>query len=143
VTFQSIEIGEGEAKCLLTLQQELKEKTYRAQPVRRVHIPKADGKRRGSGIPTIRDRVARMAVKLVIEPIFEADFEDCSFGFRPKRDAHQAIAAVRQAFYRAHRYVLDADLQQYFDTIPHDQLMEVISRKDQRPAHLKLDQAMA
>ena len=68
-----------------------------------------------------------MAVKLVIEPIFEADFEDCSFGFRPKRDAHQAVEAVRQALYRAHPYVLDADLQQYFDTIAHDKLMEVIA----------------
>ena len=68
-----------------------------------------------------------MAVKLVIEPIFEADFEDCSFGFRPKRDAHQAVQAVRQALYNAQPYVLDADLQQYFDTIAHDKLMQVIA----------------
>lgn len=127
VSFQLIETGEGEAKFVSTLQQELKEKSYRAQPVRRVYIPKADGKQRPLGIPTIRDRVAQMAVKLVIEPIFEADFEDCSFGFRPKRDAHQAVQAVRQGLYNAHPYVLDADLQQYFDTIAHDKLMQVIA----------------
>ena len=70
-----------------------------------------------------------MAVKLVIEPIFEAKLEDCSYGFRPKRDAHQAVGAVRQALYNAHPYVLDADLQQYFDTIAHDKLMQMIAER--------------
>lgn len=126
-TFQSIETGEGEARFLKGLQQALQEKSYRAQAVRRVYIPKADGTKRPLGIPTIRDRVAQMAVKLVIEPIFEADFEDCSYGFRPKKDAHQAIGAVRQALYNAQPYVLDADLQQYFDTIPQGKLIETIA----------------
>ena len=127
VTFQAIEAGNGEAKFLSALQQELKEKTYRAQAVRRVYIPKGDGRKRPLGIPTIRDRVAQMAVKIVIEPIFEADFEDCSFGFRPKKDAHQAVGAIREALSHGHPYVLDADLQQYFDTIVHDKLMKLIA----------------
>lgn len=126
-SFEFIETGEGEAKFLTALQQELKGKSYRAQAVRRVYIPKADGRTRPLGIPTIRDRVVQMAVKLVIEPIFEADFEDCSYGFRPKRDAHQAVEAVRQALYNAQPYVLEADLQQYFDTIAHDKLMQMIA----------------
>ena len=84
-TFETLQSGEGEAKFVSRLQQELKEKSYRAQAVRRVYIAKGDGRTRPLGIPTIRDRVAQMAVKLVMEPIFAADFEDCSYGFRPQR----------------------------------------------------------
>lgn len=126
-TFRSIESGVGEAKFVSKLQQELKEKTYRAQAVRRVHIPKGDGRTRPLGIPTLRDRVAQMAVKIVIEPIFEADFVGCSFGFRPKRDAHQAIGAIREALNQGCAEVLDADLERYFDTIVHDKLMKLIA----------------
>ena len=125
VTCPSIEKGEGEAQFLSKLQQALQEKTYRAQPVRRVFMPKADGKRRPLGIPPSRDRVAPMAVKLVIEPIFEADFEECSCGVRPTRDAPQAVGAIGEALGTAHPYVLDADLQQYFDTRAHDKLLQL------------------
>lgn len=114
---------EGEAAWVAAIQQSLREKIYRAQPVRRVYIPKADGKLRPLGIPTLVDRVVQAAVKLIIEPIFEADFEDCSHGFRPGRSAHDAMKSVARSIREGRNAIYDADLASYFDTIPHDKLI--------------------
>jgi group II intron reverse transcriptase/maturase len=128
LSFADIE-RQGIKEFLQTLQRELQEFTYKPLPVLRCYIEKDNGKLRPLGIPVIRDRVVQMACKIVIEPIFEADFEDCSYGFRPKRSAHDAIKRLKQLLNKGYREVYDADLSQYFDTIPHARMMELIERR--------------
>jgi RNA-directed DNA polymerase len=128
VDFAEIESA-GLVEWLQRLGEELRGKTYAPDPVRRVLIPKPGGGERPLGIPTIRDRVVQTAAKLVLEPIFEADFEDCAFGYRPKRSAVQAVEAVHKALCRGYTDVVDADLSRYFDTIPHSELMQSVARR--------------
>ena len=137
VTFKQIEEN-GLLDFLVQLQDELENRTYHVQPVKRVYIPKANGKMRPLGIPTIRDRVVQMSCKLVIEPIFEADFDDASYGFRPQRKASDAVEAIKEKLKEGKNEVLDADLSQYFDTIPHDRLLKLVGQRisDKNVLHL-------
>jgi RNA-directed DNA polymerase len=127
VTIDRIVNSEGGPQLIVDqLHEELRNKTYRPQAVKRVYIPKPDGRERPLGIPTVRDRVVQTAALLILEPIFEADFLDCSYGFRPGRSAHQALAEIRDHIKNGYREVYDADLQGYFDSIPQDKLMAAI-----------------
>ena len=137
VTIAAVEAG-GVDPFLARLAEELRTSTYRPDPVRRVFIPKRSRGKRPLGIPTVRDRVVQTAALLVLEPIFEADFLPCSYGFRPKKDAHQALEAVARALREGYTQVLDADLAAYFDSIPHQALLAQVARRVADPKILRL-----
>lgn len=128
---QSIEaiVASGEATFITTLGQQLREKTYRPQPVRRVYIPKPKGGQRPLGIPSVADRVVQTAVRLVLEPIFEADFQDCSYGYRPRRSARACSTVIRDTLYQGVHSVVEVDLTSYFDSVPHEKLMVLVRER--------------
>jgi RNA-directed DNA polymerase len=139
VSIQQIQDMPGAGERLVAeLQEALRSKSYKPEPVLRVYLPKANGKKRPLGIPTVRDRVAQTAAALILEPIFEADFLECSYGFRPGKSAHQALAAIKTNLEEGYTAVYDADLASYFDTIPHDKLMAAVEMRISDRSVLKL-----
>jgi RNA-directed DNA polymerase len=137
VTFEAIEAS-GLEWWLAALREDVAAKTYRPQPVRRVMIAKPGGGERPLGIPTVRDRVVQTAAKLVLEPIFEADLEDCAYGYRPKRSALDAVQLTHRLIRRGYTDVVDADLSKYFEAIPHRELMQSVARRICDPQVLRL-----
>src|SRR5579864_5665529 len=128
VTFAAVEAG-GLEEFLGQLREELVQRTYRPQRARKVEIPKGGGKMRQLSIPSIRDRVVQGALKLILEPIFEADFQPGSFGYRPKKSAHTAIQRVSTAILEGKTHVIDFDLRSYFDTVRHHIVLEKVARR--------------
>lgn len=130
VTFKDLDEEEDGARKLINqIEKELREKTYKPMPIKRVYIPKANGKLRPLGIPCIKDRVVQTAVMLILEPIFESDFEECSYGFRPNRGAHDALKEIHYSIHQGYTETYDADLSSYFDTIDHEELMGKVQRR--------------
>ncbi len=127
-TFDQIEAA-GRNQWLNSLMEDLRKKTYQPDPIRRVYIPKANGEKRPLGIGTIRDRVVQMAVVIVLNPIFEADLMDEQYGYRENRNAHDAVRKIHGLLYGGFREVIDADLEAYFDSIPHYELMKCLTRR--------------
>ena len=137
ITIEDIE-AKGVKRYLTGLQSELKSGTYRPLPVRRVLIPKPDGSQRPLGIPCVKDRIVQMATKIAIEPVFEVDFNSCSYGFRPKRSAKQALEVVRKACNNKGYYIVDADIEKFFDNVNQDKLMTLIELRISDRRILKL-----
>ena len=137
IRFEDIE-AYGRKRFLEELRHDLQERQYKPEAVLRVMIPKADGGERPLGIPTVRDRVVQAAVKLIIEPIFESDFTDNAYGYRPRRSAQDAVRAVHKSLEAGYVQVVDADLSKYFDTIPHAELLRSVARRVSDGAVLRL-----